>query len=529
MTRSPDREDRVLTRCVTHGEGRVVASINGTDHATQQIDDRRLISGSDIPPVDIGTGDIEVVRDRQVASRDREHAVAAVSRSHPELREDIRSSGDTEVAVAPDTLADHKVVGGDGTRQIDGSGSLVERADTPVVSEDHAYGIRYLHRITGPDLHHATRPTDITDIERVCLKRSSATEIYQSVVHREVAAHRVGAGEGLCTETDLGHRADRVGRVAQIIKGIAGEDSARIAVADRHHRRESTVTKVERSRSSEGPDRHVPLGLSEDRVGGHVEGGLVTIPVCLNGVVGLDFATHEVDPGARIHRDIHLTRSSEDQHPRPCLHQASRTRDRRSLLLDPVGIAGGVGQVVLENGIVTDHKLTGRTGAPERGIKNDQATVRDRGPAGVAGDIVAVDRQGRITLLHQGERSGTAPQILVTDVAIIGRIGCLVDREGGAAVVSHLDPGSPLVVFDRRPSRIGSGEGQVADRQIVTEQGDIGVGVGGIEKEVHVGTELVGSTHLQHAEDSANRTGAVVPHDNGSTPSVEECGSVGVG
>ena len=40
---------------------------------------------------------------------------------------------------------------------------------------------------------------------------------------------------------------------------------------------------------------------------------------------------------------------------------------------------------------------------------------------------------------------------------------------------------------------------------------------------------MVGSTHLQHAEDSANRTGAVVPHDNGSTPSVEEGWSVGVG
>ena len=245
--------------------------------------------------------------------------------------------------------------------------------------------------------------------------------------------------------------------------------------------------------------------------------------------MSLDFATHEVDPGTRIHRDINLTCPSEDQHPRPGLYQASRPRDCRSLLLDPVGVAGGVGQVVFKNGIVTDHKLTGGSRAPERGIKNDQAAVRDRGPAGVAGDIVAVDRQGRASLLHQGERSGTATQILVTDVTIIGRIGGLVDREGGVAVVSHLDPGSPLVVFDRRPSRIGSGEGQVADRQVVTEQGDIGVGVGGIEKEVHIGTELVGSTHLQHAEDSANRTGAVVPHDNGSTPSVEEGWSVGVG
>ena len=320
MTGSPDREDRVLTRRVTHGQRRVVAVVEGADHTAQQIDDRRLVRGRDIPTVDIGACDIEVVRDRQVSPRDREHAVAAVCRSHSELREDIRPSGNTEVAVAPDTLADHEVIGGDSTRQIDRSGRLVERADTTVVSEDHAYRIRDLHRVAGPDLNHATGPAHIADVEGICLERSGRSEVHRTVVHREVAAHRVGAGEGLGTQTDLGHRADRIGRIAQVIEGVAGEDRARIAVADRHHRTEAAITEVEGSRTGEGADRHITLGLSEDRVGGHVEGCLVARPVRLGGVVSLDFATHQVDPGARIHRDIHLPGPAEDQHPRPRLH-----------------------------------------------------------------------------------------------------------------------------------------------------------------------------------------------------------------
>ena len=231
----------------------------------------------------------------------------------------------------------------------------------------------------------------------------------------------------------------------------------------------------------------------------------------------LDLPLLDVDPGTRVHRDVHLPGPAKDEHPLPGLLQRPGSADRRALLTSPIGVSRSVGQVILQHGIRIDEHLVCGTAPAERTRLHCQPSFHDLGSTRVI-HVRGHDRQCPRSLLGQGQRPARPP---VAHEPVVGRVQALVHRQS-ATGSDHPAHRSIFSVLNDRPVRIRPRHRQIPNLLIVSIQHHVRPPVRDVKGHINVRSQLVLGSHLQEGEVSSagHGTASVISQHHGPASSV---------